>query len=277
MNEELPFCIMVHCPSWAIDAVDWGCAFDADAFARGEKVDCPYVGRRITEAFEKAKGVFNAMLAEARAWTAADFGGDEAFAKLAIIMVRLVHYTGMRAIAALGVVPYLWASLHKPGVKSKIEAQWSSVEDNSKFDRVTRRVMECPLLRLDFEAVGEDGSNISFRLGEVCRGVSLVGCDDVKAERAQAVATHVDDAAPAGTLIHTAVAAGLPQHIEDWRNIPDIVGVSLDLVWKRWKTVLEVDPYRSKRDKPARINPEKFLRLLYLLEDGTDDVHGAVK
>ena len=103
----------------------------------GEIVQCERKGRRLCDADAEVLRVLPPGLAQAQDWHVQHFEGDVDLWRESQGVVRSTHALAKEKMGFIGKIPYLLASLQKPGVRAACIAQFESIEP-SGHHRVTR-------------------------------------------------------------------------------------------------------------------------------------------
>ena len=248
--------------NWLNRLQSWvgGCDCHEEQLQAGEEICCHMKGRRLPSAWAFAKDHLDSGLRHTNDMTAGRFRGDYKLLSQAQGCVRMVHALGLEKLQLRDQVPYLVARLRQPGVRARVVQQWGSASPESHH-RLTRKICQPGGdLRAHLDAVTEDGRNLSPSLEEVVRSLELAPMDDTVCEQPHAAAKKISGAASGSKFPWVASSLRLEQNLDDCRQLPRTLSMSLDGPWSKFKTVIQ--PARKETLAP-KLKHRAFEKRLY--------------
>ena len=259
---RLRFNFIIWFTDWLCGLTQWasGCACHEELLRRKEKVDCPYKGRRLPEAYGHAMSTLRDGLKQANEWSAYFWGlpGDWAMFQGC---VRNTFLQGSRKFDFLDKVPWLIARLAEPGVRDRVRAQWAGTAAHHHHRATVAFMTE---FGAELDLIGDDGEGISERLSRELKSWCCIPLDDSVAEAPHAIAKRISQHARHAGLAWVAASTRLDHNLKDVRTLPGALDIDFSLVWTNYKSVLQ--PERSKHPgRPVKHNFRRCCDELYTI------------
>lgn len=175
---------------WLGDLMSWGqgCSCHEGSLMGGVTVHCDWKGRRLPDAHHHASEVLRRGLAEANAWTPEAWDVDQAMLAQMQSCVRGAYHLAMRKLEFLDRVPYLLASLGRPGVRDRCLEQWEKVAPQDHH-KVSREFLDPRgRLRRYVDSMAPDGSGMAPELQQEVASLAAIPMDDTVVESPRVVA-----------------------------------------------------------------------------------------
>lgn len=264
---------------WLGRIASWigGCECHVEEFARGEKVHCNFVGRRLESAYPYATNSLKAGIAVAESWARGTFGFPFDMVVTLQGCVRSIVVVGFKKLEYLDVIPLLAARLRVPGVRQRCLDQYAAAP---RPDSVSDYLFHPDsTLRGHVERVADDGSGVSVELGAEIRSLLMISLDDTLGERPHAVANAIGQRSRRASWPWIAGTMRLTQNLSDVTDLCQAVGADLQVEWDLFKTVVQPAGGRSE-SRPKRSDRNNFDRIVYHMGANRSEhreAHPAVK
>ena len=189
--------------------------------------------------------------------------------------VRYAFATACTQVDYLNRIPFLAARLDEPGIKDRCIHQFESCSWEL-HDRVSLELFHpAGVLRAHVDNITPDGKNISIVLQAEIDGLANIPMNDGIGEGLHPIAKSVHDHAPGSKWVWVVASSRIKQNIDQSYRFPAELGVDFDVVWRNWKSLLQVSGEGVRLGRNRRISTNKFLRRVYFLDDGFEADHGG--
>ena len=267
--------VALTCPAWYREfkfvcwfseklckTMSWGssCKCHEEDYANNVAVECDEKGRLLPWAYHKAVSTLEELHSDAMSWTVGTWGGSREFLINLQGMCGSVYSRGMQKHAFLDEVPYIFARLgFETGINKRAIAQFDSAP-RSKHNKVSiqlcDRDTENRRMLVEMDDDLEVPAGLQHRILAIQKGNLL----DKIAEGPHAIFKSESDRARGSQFPWVAASVRLKQNLADVRELCEIMDVDVQLVWTRYKTILQEDKHRNRN---KRLSMEEFQERVY--------------
>jgi len=238
-----------------------GCRCHESELKDGANVECSAKGRRLSEAWDHAMSELRSAMDEANQWEQNFWGGSQEDWREMVASVRGLFLLASRKLGHLNELPYLLARLEQPGVAARVRDLWVA-RQAADHHRVTRRFMT--KFAADLALIQPDGSGISPAIRLELDAMNGTPLDDSVAEGPHAMVSRHCQHSRNASWGWIASTTRLQQNIKDLKELPSVAGVSLDSLWCRHKSLLQM-PGSKRPHANVKMKDSKFYRNIYAM------------